>query len=277
MPSPFPGMDPYLEDPDLWPDVHHNLISGSQGLLSAQLRPNYIVRVEERVYVTNEEEDDTVKRQMRIPDIEVVSRLGWEETSLSPRGEVSQLELVEPVVALTWFEEEIHEAFLKVIDVKTRKVVTFIEILGPANKAPGSPGRESFETKRTEVMRSPSHWVEIDLLRGKRMVRVPKKFGSYSYLIHVSTKGQRPRGLLYPIRLPQRLPVIPIPLKPGDRDAQLDIQAALDAAYDRVGYDLEVDYRAEPQPPLTPELATWADQLLRSKGLRGAFVRPDQT
>jgi len=260
-------MDPYLEDPGLWPDVHHNLISGSQGVLSAQLRPKYVVRVEERVYVTDDT-DDTIKPQLRIPDIEVVGRPGWEETPVSLRGEVSQLEVIEPVVAITWFEEEIHEAFLKVIDLATRNVVTIIEILSPANKVPRSPGRESFEKKRREVMRSPSHWVEIDLLRGKRMVRVPKKVGTYSYLVHVSKAPQRPQGLLYPIRMPQRLPVIPIPVKPGDPDARLDMQAVLDAAYDRVGYDLEIDYRAEPRPPLKPELATWADQLLRSKGLR---------
>ena len=68
-------------------------------------------------------------------------------------------------------------------------------------------------------MNSPSHWVEIDLLRGKRLVRVPKKVGSHEYLVHVSKQDQRPRGLLYPIRLPQRLPVIPIPLKASDPDA----------------------------------------------------------
>ena len=66
----------------------------------------------------------------------------------------------------------------------------------------------------------------------------------------------------------RRLPVIPIPLKPGDPDARLDLQAVLDAAYDRAGYDLEIDYRSEPNPPLGGELAAWADQLLRSKGLR---------
>ncbi|MCK4452049.1 MAG: DUF4058 family protein [Anaerolineae bacterium] len=27
MPSPFPGMDPYLEYPVRWPDVHHSLIT----------------------------------------------------------------------------------------------------------------------------------------------------------------------------------------------------------------------------------------------------------
>jgi hypothetical protein len=110
--------------------------------------------------------------------------------------------------------------------------------------------------------------VEIDLLRGQRMVRLPKKVGSPEYLVHVSKKGLRPRGLLYPIRLTQRLPIIPIPLKAGDPDARLDLQAVLDAAYDRVGYDLEIDYRREPRPRLKAELAAWADQLLRSKGLR---------
>jgi hypothetical protein len=267
MPSPFPGMDPYLEKPSLWPDVHHNLISGSQGLLSAQLRPKYVVRVEERVYVTNET-DDTVKQQLRIPDIEVVSRPGWEQTPFSLRGKASHLEVADPVDTITWFEEEIHEAFLKVVDLETRDVVTFIEVLSPANKVPHSPGRESFEIKRREVMRSPSHRVEIDLLRGARMTNVPKKRGPHEYLVHVSKKGQRPRGLLYPIRLSQRLPIIPIPLKPGDPDARLDMQSVLDAAYDRAGYDLEIDYRDEPNPPLSGKLATWADQLLRSKGLR---------
>ena len=51
MPSPFPGMDPYLEHPGRWPDVHHRLISIASDLLTAQLRPKYCVRVEERVYL----------------------------------------------------------------------------------------------------------------------------------------------------------------------------------------------------------------------------------
>ena len=72
-------------------------------------------------------------------------------------------------------------------------------------------------------MYSPTHWVEIDLLRGKRMVRIPRKVGHYQYLIHVSRRAQRPRGQLWPIRLPQRLPVIPIPLKTGDPDGRLDL------------------------------------------------------
>jgi hypothetical protein len=267
MPSPFPGMDPYLENPGLWPDVHVTLISAYRDLLAAQLRPKYVVRVEERVYITNDS-DESFGPQLRIPDVEVATKSGSEETSFSLHGETSQLAVAEPVVARTWFEEQIHEAFLKIIDIQSREVVTYIELLSPANKFPDSPGYHNFEQKRREVMYSSSHWVEIDLLRGNRTVHVPKKVGTHDYLVHVSKKGMRPRGLLYPLRLAQRLPVISIPVKAGDPEARLDLQAALDPIYDRAGYDLEIDYQREPIPPLAGKLAEWADRLLRSKGLR---------
>jgi hypothetical protein len=267
MPSPFPGMDPYLENSGLWPDVHHNLISSIQGLLSAQLRPNYLVRVEDRAYIADEA-NETFNPQLRIPDVEVASRPGWEDAPFSLGGEASQLQVAEPIIATTWFDEEVREAFLKIIARDSRDVIAVIEILSLVNKAAGSAGRESFEKKRREIMYSPSHWVEIDLLRGKRTVRVPKKASPNEYLVHVSKGGQRPQGLLYPIRLPQRLPIIPIPLKPEDPDARLDLQAVLDVAYSNANYDLEIDYRHEPKPPLNGKLAEWADQLLRSKGLR---------
>jgi hypothetical protein len=244
-------MDPYLEYPGLWPDVHHNLITNSRALLSAELRPKYVVRIEERTYIADEP-DTAFNPRLRVSDVEGAGRPGSGVARFS----------------FTLFEEEIHEAFLKIIDRESRDVVTVIEILSPTNKLPGTRGRESFEQNRRDVVYSPSHWVEIDLLRGTRMVHVPKEIASHEYVVHVSKKDLRPRGLLYPIRLTQRLPIIPIPLKPEDPDARLDLQTVLDAAYDRAGYDLEIDYRSEPRPPLDGELASWADQLLRSKGLR---------
>ena len=178
------------------------------------------------------------------------------------------MHVAEPVIATTWFDEEVHEAFLKVIARESRDVVAVIEILSPANKVVGSSGRDSFERKRREIMYSPSHWVEIDLLRGKRTVRIPKNVGPHEYLVHVSKRALRPQGLLYAIRLSGRLPIIPIPLKPEDPDAHLDLQAVLNAAYANANYDLEIDYRDDPDPPLIGKLAEWADELLRSKGLR---------
>src|SRR5205823_3049838 len=52
MPCPFPGMDPYLEHPTLWPGVHNGLLAALQLALAPQLRPRYYIALEERVYVT---------------------------------------------------------------------------------------------------------------------------------------------------------------------------------------------------------------------------------
>ena len=55
MPSPFPGMDPYLEHPALWPGLHSRLIVGLADDLGPILRPRYYVEVEERVYLLTPE------------------------------------------------------------------------------------------------------------------------------------------------------------------------------------------------------------------------------
>jgi hypothetical protein len=230
MPSPFPGMDPYLEDPGLWPDVHHNLISEMQARLNAALRPAYHVRIEERVYVSDETDS------------------GRE--------------------VITLIDDEIHEAFLKIVDRADRTVVTVIELLSPTNKHPAAVGLKKYREKRHEVMTSSSHFVGVDLLRQGVRIPVKEELPPCDYLVHISRVEERPRGRLWPLSLRDRLPVIPIPLRAGDEEASLDLQTVLNTAYDRAGYDLEIDYRAEPVPPLTPELAQWTDELLRQKGLR---------
>ncbi|MEM1240663.1 MAG: DUF4058 family protein, partial [Cyanobacteria bacterium P01_H01_bin.26] len=50
MPSPFPGMDPYLEQPTFWASFHSRLIVAIADTLSPQLRPHYFVEVETRTY-----------------------------------------------------------------------------------------------------------------------------------------------------------------------------------------------------------------------------------
>ena len=88
------------------------------------------------------------------------------------------------------------------------------------------------------------------------------------YLVHVSRVERRPKARVWPIHLQKRLPAIPIPLRPEDGDTALDLQPALNTVYDRAAYDLVIDYRADPVPPLNPANAEWAKQLLLSKGLR---------
>lgn len=271
MPSPFPGMDPYLEDPGLWPDVHHRFITIASDFLAGLLRPKYLVRIEERVYISDESDPG---RSVIVPDIRIAARPGWEGRPFEPRegevGEVGGVDVAEPVVATTMFEEDIHEARIEIIDRDQRLVVTVIEVLSPTNKVTGARGRESFEQKRREVMNSPSHWVEIDLLRGGDGLSAREVLPPCEYLAHVSRVETRPKGMFWPIRLSQRLPVLPIPLKPEDPDASLDLQAVLVTAYDRAGYDLAVDYTRDPVPPLTGEWPIWSDRLLKAKTLRPA-------
>jgi Protein of unknown function (DUF4058) len=219
MPSPFPGMDPYLEEPGLWPDVHARLIAVASEFLGQSLRPKYYVRIE-------------------------------------------QLE------AISLIEEEIHESYIEIVDRVERLVITVIEILSPTNKVASSRGRKSYETKREEVMKSPSHLVEIDLLRRGEPIPIYGGIPPHEYLVHVSRADRRPKATLWPIRLSQHLPPIAVPLKPEDGSVDLDLQAVLDASYDRAGYDLEIDYGVDAVPPLEGEWNTWAHRLLLEKGLR---------
>ncbi len=264
MPSPFPGMDPYLEEPSIWPDVHHGLISEMQAQLNRALRPKYHVRIEERVYISDEND---AGRKTIVPDLRIAENI--EPHGRQNPADTGGLAIAEPLVCTTLIEDEIHEARLEVIDRHNQQVVTVIEVLSPSNKMAGSRGRESYETKRRELMTSPSHLVEIDLLRAGEAIHTRELLPPADYIVHVSRKDGRPKGLVWPILLTQRLPVISIPLSPGDADAGLDLQLVLDSAYDRAAYDLEIDYRVAPNPPLKNETALWADALLRAKGLLG--------
>lgn len=263
MPSPFPGMDPYLEEPGLWPDVHHRLITVTSDTLAVALRPKYYVRIEERVYLSDESDPG---RRVIIPDVRIADRPEWQGGSL-PSVEGGALAVAESVVVTSLFEEDIHEARLEIIDRERRQVVTVIEVVSPTNKVRGARGRDSYLQKRAEVFNSPSHMVEIDLLRDGDPLPFQPPPPPHDYLIHVSIRESRPQGRAWPIRLQQRLPVVEIPLRPEDPPARLDLQQVLTTVYDRAGYDLSLNYRAEPNPPLVGANAEWARNLLREKGL----------
>jgi hypothetical protein len=257
-------MDPYLEDPGLWPDVHHRLISIASELLGERIRPKYYVRIEERVYISDE--GDPARTEI-MPDLPVIARPGSQGQVPQPSA-MATLEVAEPVEVTTLLDDEIHEARLEVIDREQRQVVTVIEVLSPTNKVAGSRGQASYQQKRQEIRSSLTNWVEIDLLRRGVPFVTRELLPPCEYIVHVSWKQPRLKALVWPIRLHQRLPVIPIPLRLEDPDAPLDLQAVLTTAYDRAGYDLDIDYRRDPVHPLPPEYAAWAHQLLQSKGLR---------
>jgi hypothetical protein len=255
-------MDPYLEDPELCGDVHHELISQIRAALTPRIRPKYVARVELRVYV---EEELDPGRHERIPDVRIETRK--KRSNGFSRVGSSFEETPQPIVA-ELPREEIEEAYLTIKHRETGALVTVIEVLSPSNKIEHSAGRESFLKKRSEVFSSDVHWVEIDLLR--KGVRVPSGSGfvASDYRVSVCHAKQRWKVKYWPISVRQRLPIIGVPLKGADQDVVLNLGEVLNAAYDVASYDDTVDYTKPPTPPLNPADAKWANELLRKKGLR---------
>ncbi|MEG4342921.1 DUF4058 family protein [Microcoleus sp. A003_D6] len=261
MPNPFPGMNPYLESPDFWPEVHHGLISMLQESLVPQLVPKYRVAIEKRIYEIKGEQSLLVG----IPDVSI-------QRNATPRNSNSSNVAVAtrtaPLkVGLPMFEE-VREAYLEIRDMVSKEVVTVIEVLSPANKRPGK-GREMYEEKRDQVFSGRSHLVEIDLLRIYEPLPVFGENIEGSYRILVSRADCRPTADLYLFNIPDVIPAFPLPLRDGDVEPVVDLQALLNQVYDRAAYDITIDYTAQLVPPLSEADAVWADAWLRETGLRG--------
>lgn len=262
MKSPFPGMDPYLEHPSLWPDVHDSLIVAIRDALTPLVAPKYYVGLERRAYLLDVDEDVFVGR----PDVSLATTESATEPqpgpttgTLAPGADVVTVDV--PVV------EEVDENYLEIRDVGSGRLVTVIELLSPANKL-HTDGRRQYEEKRRDLLRTRTSLIEIDLMRaGEPMpVRGPKVQSDYRVL--VSRGHERPRARLHAFSLRDPIPTVPVPLLPEDDEPALDLNRVLHELYARARFDLRLDYTAAPEPPLDEEDAGWAAALLREAGLR---------
>jgi Protein of unknown function (DUF4058) len=264
MRSPFPGMDPYLEQ--FWGDVHHTMINRSRAAIQKQLPDDLVARVEERVVV---EPSEGLSRRIA-PDVRVVERGRREEPILRATNGVA---VAEPLVIQIGQDEPMRQGFIEIIDIRSgRRVVTVLEVLSPSNKLAG-PGRDLYVKKQQELWAAKVSLVEIDLLRtGSRVLSAPFELipdGHRTPYAICVRRGWQPFEVEY-YRLPlrDRLPAIAIPLRQSDRDIPLDLQSVLSECCEEGRYVDDIDYREDPDPPLKPEDAQWADSLLREQGLR---------
>jgi hypothetical protein len=275
MPSPFIGMDPFLEDPAVFPDLHDSLITYLRESLNAQLPAPYYAAIASRVWV------EVTERRIE-PDVNLL-RPGrtMPGGGIDAGGGVAVAQAVqaEPVVVHVPLQEiqetEIRETFLEVYaQPGGERLVTTLEVLSLSNKTPGAHGRESYLKKQREILDSQVHLVEIDLLRGGvHSTAVPRdhavaRAGAFDYHVCIHRFDRREDFFVYPIRLGGRLPTVAIPLLPGDPAAGVGLQAVLDRCYDTGQYRRRIRYRGRvPVPPLGPEQAGWAEKTLREKGL----------
>ena len=260
MPSPFPGMDPYLEDRSLWPDVHSSLISYIREALQPALRPKYIARIGERVEVAS-------LHKGYIPDVLIVEP-PREPVRLMPQG--SLLVADEPLTA-AFLDEAQRIPFIEIVYRETGDVVTLIEVLIPANKM--GEGREQYLQKQRDLLTTYVNLVEIDLLsegRATTLARTPTGPvpDDWRYTVSISRSARRNRLEFYAMTLRDRLPRCRIPLRAADPDVVLDLPTVFTRCYDVGGYDLMIDYGAEPPVSLSEAELAWLNECLVQQGLR---------
>lgn len=260
--SPFPGMDPYLERH--WRDVHGSLVIYARDALNEQLGGELVARCDERLVI---EQPDAPPRGIN-PDVRVVEH-GLDGLPVRPLGGVA---VAEPLV-VEIADEPARERYVDIIDPTTGgRVVTSIEVLSPTNKLPGAGSRQ-YALKQQQCADAGASLVEVDLVRrGQWQVAVPRALlGSdwgHDQVTCVHRAWLPLRYEVYPMPLRQRLPAVRVPLRRDDPDVVLDLQGLVDRAYRSGGYGRTIDYRADPIPPLDPPDAAWADELLRTAGMR---------
>lgn len=270
MPSPFPGMDPYLEDPTLWPHVHMMLIAALHDDLGPRLPTKYYVAVGERVYLTDYDDPHFV-----YPDLTVgraASEQASEAAALYQTARQAQAPDAArpdaPRVVFVPMPREMHERYLEIRRAGTDEVVTVIELLSPGNKRPGE-ARSEYERKRMRILASPTHLVELDLLRSYApMPMAPEPRGTH-YRILISRAHERPKAWLYAFSVRQPIPEFSVPLDRRDPEPVVRLGHLLAGLYDRSRFALRIDYSKPPIPPLDADDATWAAELL-GKVLRQA-------
>ena len=261
MESPFPGMDPYLEEPSFWPDVHHELIATIRDQIQGQLSSGY--RAVITPYVAFESIEITPVRRA-VPDVAIIER-DFPGGTTGEAAAIAEAPLTLPALMVV----PVEYARIEIRTVRDQVLVTAIELLSPANKRPGADGADAYEQKRQEIFSSSAHLLELDLLRAGRRPQVARPLPAAPYFIFLSRMQRRPYIEIWPLSLRVPIAPVPVPLRHPDPPVALDLGAAIGEAYRRARYDLEIDYHESPPPPELPaEDAVWLDAYLRERGLR---------
>jgi hypothetical protein len=264
MPSPFPEMDPYLEHPDIFPDFHDSFVTYLRESLQPRLPEPYYAVIGRLAWIE-------VSERYIGPDVDVVAARRSERTAReSASVAIANRSATEPLVVHVPHDERIEPLVeIYIGRGSARRLVTSIEVLSLTNKTPGERGRDLYLRKKQEILGSQVHLVEIDLLRGGRhttavpLDRLAAEAGPFDYHVSIHHFDNLEDYFVYPVRLPDPLPTIAIPLLPDEPVVSLDLQAVFDRTYDAGPYQREIDYLpAHLEPPLTPENANWAKQLL---------------
>jgi hypothetical protein len=258
MPSPFPGIDPFLEDQGYWEEFHWKYINYMQEALAERVPDNYEVRIGERLSLLYEP-DLTPDRKI-VPDVAVLQSSGASRVTTVSSGTAT----LEPVLlALPRYQlEEVIEQRIEIRRFPDRELVTAIELLSPSNKQP--PGDRLYYKKRLELIHQQVHLVELDFLMGGKRLPMEDELPAGDYYAFVSRADRRFYAETYVWTIRDSLPPVPIPIKSPDQDVLLDLEAVFARVYDGARYGRSIDYAAPLKLPLSQEDRDWAESQARS-------------
>jgi hypothetical protein len=264
MPSPFPGMDPYLVDPAFWQDFHRSFITHCRDYLLDRLPDTCEARVDERVRVVEMPSD---QERQYLPGVAVLHDPTRARPAASvgpggPGGPGGGIATLEPVTIPEAITAEVRDTWIEVFHRPERSLVTVIEVLSPTNKV--GAGFGEYMARRRALREHHAHLVELDLLVGGQRVPLRQPLPGGAYFAFVGRDNRHPYVDVYHWSVRDRLPVVPVPLRAPDPDAPLDLAAVFATTYERGRYARSLRYGAPPPAPLSPDDAAWAGNLAKT-------------
>jgi hypothetical protein len=256
MKSPFPGMDPFLEQPTFWSDFHSTFINYWREAIADALPPRYEATIGERVYLV---EHDPEMRRLGFPDVAVVH----DDLSASPSpgsGSSSGTAILEPVTIPLAILEGPRETYLEIVHLLDQSLVASLELLSPSTKE--QPGRTEYLAKRRALIYQKVHLIELDLRLEGRRVQEPLPSGDYYYL--VSHGDRRPDCDVSRWTLREPLPTVPIPLRAPDRDVSIDLGAVFATAYARARFSRRINYQGPLPQVIRKDDQPWVESVLQT-------------
>lgn len=253
MPSPFPGMDPYLEQSGAWGDFHLEFISCLRGAIGSQLPRSYDARIQERITLIESFDNP---RQSFEPDVIVGrERAAGEGAAHQSAGPA----LLEPVTVPLIIPEKTRQNYIEIYDYPDQALITVIEVLSPTNKL--SKGRDEYLIKRDAILTQEVHLVELDFLASGQRLPTAEPIPQDDYYAFVARHERRPLCEVYHWSVRQSLPAVPIPLKTPDPDVVIDLQPVFSETFARGRYERRLNYSKPPRARLSFSDRQWAAQL----------------
>ena len=264
MKSPFPGMDPYIEECGLWGDFHSHLIEKIGEKLADAAPANYLVRTGERSFIVLVESEGKQSYGF-LPDVRIdAPRRGKKASKKGSTALAEPAGDFEPITMRAFIQEEHREAFIEIYEANpAQRLVTSIEVLSPSNKRPGTEGWKLYQCKRQSLLLADVNLVEIDLLRGGQRMPMFDPWPDSPYTLLVARAATQ-LCRAWPAHYLRPLPNVPVPLLKPDPDIPLVIQPMIDEIYDRFRYEQTIDYRKPLTPPFNPAETAWLKRRLHA-------------